>query len=452
MPSPRSTRNSVHSAIVAAGNSTAPTSAVTTLSTPPPVSVNPSVITTSSLSSTRSIRTVDDLIAERLAESLPKFSATNATEFMNWAYLVINHFHIIPGFEKSILDLPRDEISFSHVTDEQVTFIYTYLWQRLFPIVSQLPGIHTKLQRVPIYEVHSLWKVLKEAFCPQTNIELVQKGRLFLEMCQGRQTIREFTTSVLAERDLLLFMGIAKSDDEVRNTIICGLTLADAQTYAFRFVTLPIDRFVEEVNQYDTLVVIQSQRRNASPGTVESSSELANSSTSTLNTALLTEVRPSSYRHIQCWHCDMWGHHQRDCPDILIPKEELPKRKEARSDNSLSRTTTLRGGGLDHPDSRGSNRWHRGGRYRGRRRDNGSHYRASPSGAASHQDKESEGYVAVAIVDSGANEDQSMSMFDWSSAGPFIPMDNTFELSPLIKEEQVSVASLDNRLAEKHID
>ena len=56
---------------------------------------------------------------------------------------------------------------------------------------------------------------------------------------------------------------------------------------------------------------------------------------------------------------------------------------------------------------------------------------------ASNQDKESEGYVAVAIVDSGANEDHSMSMFDWSSVGPFIPMDNTFELSPVTKEEHI---------------
>ena len=56
------------------------------------------------------------------------WTTRGATEFMNWAYLVINHFHIIPGFDKSILDLPRDELSFSHICDAQVTFMYAYLW------------------------------------------------------------------------------------------------------------------------------------------------------------------------------------------------------------------------------------------------------------------------------------------------------------------------------------
>ena len=119
-------------------------------------------------------------------------------------------------------------------------------------------------------------------------------------------------------------MGIAKSDDEVRNTIISGLNQADDHTYAFRFDNLPIDRFVEENSQYDTLVVIQSQRRCVSPATVESSTELANPSTTSTNTALLTDINPSTYRHIPCWHCDMWGHRQRDCPDILIPKKNCP--------------------------------------------------------------------------------------------------------------------------------
>ena len=160
-------------------------------------------------------------------------------------------------------------------------------------------------------------------------------------------------------------------------------------------------------------MVIQSQRLIVSSATIESSNDLAYPSTTTTNTALLTEVPPSSYRHIQCWHCDIWGHHQRDCPDILIPKEELPKRKEARSDSSLSQTKVSRGSGLGHSDSRGG-RSHRGGRYSGRR-DHGSHYIAPSSGVASTQDKESEGYIAVAFVNSVADEDHSMSMFDWSS-------------------------------------
>ena len=73
-------------------------------------------------------------------------------------------------------------------------------------------------------------------------------------MKQGTLTIKQFTDKVLTEWDLLLFMGITKSEDEVKNTIIMGLTDRDAQQYAFRFLPMNIDMFVNEVNQYDVLL------------------------------------------------------------------------------------------------------------------------------------------------------------------------------------------------------
>ena len=36
-------------------------------------------------------------------------------------------------------------------------FLYMYLWQRLFPIVSQLPGVQTKLKRIQMLDVSHLW-------------------------------------------------------------------------------------------------------------------------------------------------------------------------------------------------------------------------------------------------------------------------------------------------------
>ena len=447
MPSTRRNRSSVHSAIDAAGSpTTAPASTTSASSTPPSASVNSSVLSISTLSSSaRSVRTVDDLIAERLAENLPKFTATNATEFMHWAYLVFNHFNFIPGYRKSILELPREEIVFTDVNEAQIEFLYTYLWQRLFPIVSQISGIHTKLQRVPMLDVHGLWRVLKEVYCPQTNIELVQKGRMFLEMTQGTQSIREFTTRVLAERDLLTFMGILKSDDEVRNTIIGGLLQPDAQTFAFRFVGLPIDRFVEEVNQYDTLVAIQAQRRSVPTTMVMSSTN----NTRDIGTALLTEVSPYPNNNIQCWHCEGWGHIRDHCPDILVPKEELPKRKGSRVEG-VSFASSGRNRGSSHYRGR---RWHKGGRYRGRRRGNGSYTHSSCSTTTSNQESQPEGRAAVAIVEAitSSEVDNQLSGFDWTSVSSFRPMANTFELGPHIQEEHDAIEIPDSRFEEEHI-
>ena len=69
MPSRRCNCFSVHSAIDVAGIPMAPASTTSASSTPPPASVNSLVLSISTLSSsTRPVRTVDDLIAERLAE------------------------------------------------------------------------------------------------------------------------------------------------------------------------------------------------------------------------------------------------------------------------------------------------------------------------------------------------------------------------------------------------
>ena len=50
-------------------------------------------------------------------------------------------------------------------------------------------------------------------------------------MKQGDQSIRDFTNALLAER--LLFMGMDKSDQEVRNTIITSLSNRSAQEFTF---------------------------------------------------------------------------------------------------------------------------------------------------------------------------------------------------------------------------
>ena len=60
---------------------------------------------------------------------------------MKWAYQFINHFRLIPGFTREMLERPRDEISFGPVPDAQVTLLYLVLWEPLFLIASQLTGM-----------------------------------------------------------------------------------------------------------------------------------------------------------------------------------------------------------------------------------------------------------------------------------------------------------------------
>ena len=84
--------------------------------------------------------------------------------------------------------------------------------------------MRVRVRRVPRLHISQLWQVFCDKFCPQTQIELVHRSRSFQDLKQGTATIKQFTDKVLTEWDLLLFMGITKSEDEVKNTIMMGLT------------------------------------------------------------------------------------------------------------------------------------------------------------------------------------------------------------------------------------
>ena len=102
---------SVSNAIIAAGTPTAPTGTVTSL-TPTSNVAQPSLVSTSSHLTQRSIRSIDDLVAERIADKLPPFSATTTADFMNWSFLVINLFSSLPAFSEEELNKPREQLSF----------------------------------------------------------------------------------------------------------------------------------------------------------------------------------------------------------------------------------------------------------------------------------------------------------------------------------------------------
>ena len=116
-------------AIIAAGTPTAQTANVTS-STPTSNVAPPSLPSTSSQHTQRSMRSIDDLIAERIADKLPPFSASTTAEFMNWTFLVINHFSLLPAFTEEVLHRPRELISFGTASTETVDFMYKYVWER----------------------------------------------------------------------------------------------------------------------------------------------------------------------------------------------------------------------------------------------------------------------------------------------------------------------------------
>ena len=139
------------------------------------------------------------MVAERIADKLPPFSATTTEEFMRWSFLVIKHFNLLSRFTEDILQKPREQTSFGIASSEVIDFIYKYMWERLFAVISQVSGIQMKVRWVPRLQLCQLWQVFRDKFCPQTNIELVHRSRSFQELKQGTTTIRQFTDKAPTE-------------------------------------------------------------------------------------------------------------------------------------------------------------------------------------------------------------------------------------------------------------
>ena len=139
---------------------------------------------------------------------------------MSWTYLVFHQLRLVPGFSREIFDQPRSELSFGSLPHDAVSFIYTILWDKLYPIVNSRPGVQSMLATIPQDEVHSLWKLLKRGFCPQSTMEISERGRRFFDMSQGDLSVTKFTTSVLEEKDILKFLGEVKTDADVKTIII----------------------------------------------------------------------------------------------------------------------------------------------------------------------------------------------------------------------------------------
>ena len=271
MPSNRNTRTSVHCAINAAGSPTVPTAPSVTSSTPSSTQLTSSLPSTLTPSSTRSIKSLEDLIAEKFTQPLPPFTATTLPEFMSWTYLVFHQLRLVPGFSREIFDQPRSELSFGSLPHDAVSFIYTILWDKLYPIVNSRPGIQSMLTTIPQDEVHSLWKLLKRGFCPQSTMEISERGRRFFDMSQGDLSVTKFTTAVLEEKDILKFLGEVKTDADVKTVIIGGLATDDAKAFAFRLVHHSLSDFISEVNSYDTLISFQRNSRATSTPCMRSS-------------------------------------------------------------------------------------------------------------------------------------------------------------------------------------
>jgi len=314
----RTTNNSVRTAIAAAATpSVPPLAAVAPVPAHTPATTN-LMLSPNTFLSTKSMRTIEDLVNERLADKLPKFVAKEAPEFLAWALAVKAHFSRLPGFREDILIRPRLDLSFDTISDTEVEFIYQYIWDRLYPVVSMIPGIHSKLTRVQRYNICGLWKIVNEKFLPMNEEDRQDRATNFCNMTQGSSTIREFTDRVLGERDILLYLGFTKDDADVRRTICKGLANREAKQFALLSGHLMFDDFVEKINRYDHIFEPE---------------------TSKLHTALLAET--TSTRRIplaqrQCWHCLDYGHIRAYCPLQHLPQDSLSGPRKRKSSTPTS--------------------------------------------------------------------------------------------------------------------
>jgi len=391
--STRRNPSSARNAIQAAATPSVPASPLPVPVATTPVSsattVSPNTIVTSS----RSVRTIDYLVNERLADKLPNLAAKNASEFMAWAYSVKGQFSRIPGFQSDLLSKPRSLLTFGAIAVNEIEFLYQYMWERLYPVVSILPGVHSKLTKLLLYDVNGLWKILNDKFLPMNEEDRKDRGDDFRHMTQGSFTIHEFTDRVLAERDILTYLGITKDDNDVRRTICKGLQNREAKQFALLSDHIPFDDFIEKLNRYDHILDTDAAK---------------------VQTALLTEDNSFRYiplEHRQCFHCYNFGHIRDYCPDLLIPQEELQLRKKTKVDDSWRN----RGGRSGQSRGYNSGRGPRGRHVRGR---NGRSYYQSQANVAEDL-KDDQEHVALAEVFSQKEFDRQAANFDWTTVPPF---------------------------------
>ena len=147
---------------------------------------------------------------------------------------------------------------------------------------------------IPRDDVHSLSKILKRGFCPQSSMEISERGRSFFDLRQGNESVTSFTTSVLQEKNIFKFLGEVKSDGGVETVVIGGLATDDAKAFAFRLVHRSLPEFISEVNSYVMLISYQRRSQGSATPCVRSS----NQTSSSMDSALLTD----SSQFPQCWH------------------------------------------------------------------------------------------------------------------------------------------------------
>ena len=120
---------------------------------------------------------------------------------------------------------------------------------------------------------------------------------------------------------------------------------------------------------------------------------------------------------------------------MLIPKEELQRRKHPRGNDSSPAPNTDRGRGRGDYSRGGRSSNNRGrGRYRnrgrGKYRGNHNHYKPTHNTPGNP-----DGHAALVIIDDETNAPTAHSMdeFDWLSLGSFQPMDNTITITRMLK-------------------
>ena len=173
-------------------------------------------------------------------------------------YFVVfqEHLRCIPCFSPDILIKPREEISFLVSTD-QIDFMYNFVWNRLFNSISHNAELSSRLNRITKPDV------ISQRYLPQSRDQILKRSSDFNSIAQGSSTISAFTQKLLDEGDVLRFLGVSKSDDEITWALHNGLNHGEARNYAFTNQHISLDAFVEMLNIYDSYNVAQIQKPSA---------------------------------------------------------------------------------------------------------------------------------------------------------------------------------------------
>ena len=166
---------------------------------------------------------------------------------------------------------------------------------------------------------------------------------------------------------------------------------------------------------------------------------------------MVSEITPLSHdEQMRCYHRGAPDHFKRNCPDIHIPHEELPKWKQVRSNLSSSISSGYsRGRGRSPSRSRG-----RRGKYNKGRNNSSYNRQLSKKGGGNQTDSGDKDHIVdVAILETPEVDPVQFQLrtFDWTSVGQFECMDLPDHPNVTLEEESQDYDEESHETQEEYI-